>query len=37
MSYARRDKAVLSTVLACPILLSISVAARAAASLLAED
>jgi protein AroM len=36
MSYARRDKAVLSTVLACPILLSISVAARAAASLLAE-
>jgi protein AroM len=37
MSYTRRDKAVLSTVLSCPILLSISVAARAAASLLAED
>lgn len=37
MSYSRRDKAVLSTVLSCPILLSISVAARAAASLLAED
>lgn len=37
MSYGRRDKAVLSTVLACPILLSISVAARAAASLLAEE
>lgn len=36
MSYARRDKAVLSAVLGCPILLSISVAARAAASLLAE-
>jgi len=36
MSYSRRDKAVISTVLSCPILLSISVAARAAASLLAE-
>lgn len=37
MSYSRRDKAVLAPVLACPILLSISVAARAAASLLAAD
>src|SRR5215213_5359716 len=37
MSYTRRDKAVVSGLLPCPVLLSISVAARAAASLLPEE
>ncbi|PWS37420.1 AroM protein [Falsiroseomonas bella] len=36
MSYTRRDKAVACAALACPVLLSIAVAARAAASLLSE-
>lgn len=36
MSYTRADKARIATILGCPILLSIAVAARAAASLLPE-
>jgi protein AroM len=36
MSYTRRDKAVVGAVLACPVLLSVAVAARAAASLLPD-
>ncbi len=37
ISYTRRDKAVVAAALNCPVLLSVAVAARAAACLLAED
>jgi protein AroM len=36
ISYSRADKAAFAAVLACPVLLSVAVAARAAASLLSE-
>ena len=36
ISYTRRDKAAVAAAVACPVLLSVSVAARAAACLVEE-